>query len=139
MDKLDYSLSMLWHNNAVEYYGNPMAMNVACMITNLLCECDKCIYSSEAALKGHVKCLKKLHKNGCKWNADTCANAALNGHLDCLKYAHKNGYEWGSRTCANAAFYGHLDCLKYALENMHMKTVVYGLKLHVQMRHIMVT
>ncbi len=51
MDKLDYSLSMLWHDNAVEYYGNPMAMNVACMITNLLYECNNCESSEKSYIE----------------------------------------------------------------------------------------
>ena len=44
----------------------------------------------------------------------TCRDAALNGHLDCLRYAHENGCCWDKRTCEGAAKYGQLECLKYA-------------------------
>ena len=33
-------------------------------------------------------------KNGCPWSEETCFEAALNGHLECLKYAHENGCPW---------------------------------------------
>ncbi len=42
MCEMDYVIDMVWHHNAAEFYGKPMAMNLACMIINLLCECDKC-------------------------------------------------------------------------------------------------
>ena len=46
-----------------------------------------------------------------------CCNAALNGHLECLKYAHENDCSWDKWTCNNALFNNHLDCLRYAYEN----------------------
>ena len=51
------------------------------------------------------------------WNEWTCANAALNGHLDCLRYAHENGCPWNEVTILFAAENGHLNCLRYAHEN----------------------
>jgi len=72
---------------------------------------------SEAALMGHLDCLKYAHENGCPWDTKTCSEAALMGHLDCLKYAHENGCPWDTKTCSEAAEGGHFDCLKYAHEN----------------------
>ena len=43
----------------------------------------------------------------------TCSEAALNGHLECLKYAHESGCPWSEWTCTRAAEGGHLECLKY--------------------------
>ena len=44
-----------------------------------------------AAGGGHLECLKYLHKNGCPWDALTCADAAAYGRLVGLKYVHENG------------------------------------------------
>ena len=72
-----------------------------------------------AAMLGRLDCLKYMHENGCPWDALTCLIAAMRGHLDCLKYAHENGCPWDVKglTCQIAAMRGHLECLKYAHEN----------------------
>ena len=44
-----------------------------------------------------------IEKQLSMWNEVTCDNAALNGHLDCLKYAHENNCPWSKLTCALAA------------------------------------
>ena len=73
-----------------------------------------CFY---AARNGHFDCLKYAHENGSPWDASTCLIAAKNSHIECLKYAHKNGCRWNEYTCCYAANNGHLECLKYAHEN----------------------
>ena len=70
-----------------------------------------------AAMNGNIECLKYAHENRCSWDEDTCFYAAENGHLECLKYAHENGCPWDEDTCSHAAENGHLECLKYAHEN----------------------
>ena len=45
------------------------------------------------------------------------ANAAMGGHLECLKFLRSIGCEWNNVSMANAAEKGHLSCLTYAVEN----------------------
>ena len=45
----------------------------------------------EAAVNGHLECLKYVHTKGCPWDEETCRVAARGGHLECLKYLHENG------------------------------------------------
>ena len=71
----------------------------------------------DAALAGHLECVKYLHENGCPLDEDTCYAAAKGGHLECVKYLHENGCPWDERTCTKAAKGGHLECLRYAREN----------------------
>ena len=73
--------------------------------------------TGNAAMNGHLDCLKYAHENGCPWSENTCYSAARYGHLDCLKYAHKNGCSWTKETCIAATENNHVDCLKYAFEN----------------------
>jgi len=70
----------------------------------------------EAALRGHLGCLRYAREKGFEWNASTCESAALGGSVSCLAYAHESGCEWDSRVCEAAAFGGHLVCLAYAHE-----------------------
>jgi hypothetical protein len=74
--------------------------------------------TNHAAKKGQLLCMEYSHfQIGCHWNITTSANAALGGHLDCLRYLHEHGCEWSSFTCEAAAQYGHIECLKYAHQN----------------------
>ncbi len=52
------------------------------------------------------------------------------GHIDCLRYAHENGCPWNENTCLNAALHGHLDLYTF----MHMRMVVLGIKIRVDMQ-----
>eukprot|EP00102_Acyrthosiphon_pisum_P018488 XP_016655698.1 PREDICTED: uncharacterized protein LOC103311870 [Acyrthosiphon pisum] len=70
----------------------------------------------EAALHGHINCLKVVHEIGVPWN-DTCSNAALNGHMDCLIYAQEDGCPWNEQTCNFVAMNGSMDRLVHAREN----------------------
>jgi len=76
--------------------------------------CEKC---EEAALNGHLECLKYLHERGCPWDEYTCSAAASNGHLECLKYLHENGCPWHEWTCEYVALGGRLEYLKYYHEH----------------------
>ena len=40
----------------------------------------------QAAERGDLEELKKMHENGCEWNSETTRLAALYGQLECLKY-----------------------------------------------------
>ena len=83
-----------------------------------------CRDDCNAALRGHLDCLKYIHEGGeshnrCPLSEDVSYWAAHNGHLDCLKYIHEvneNGYLWHEDVTYIAAKYGHLDCLKYIHE-----------------------
>ena len=102
MDKQDYSLSMLWHDTAMEAYKIDTGMDIACMLVNLFRECNECKTAKEAGESGHLKCLKALWTDSD--NKKEVFNAIVkNGHLECLKYAHENGCEWDERTCEYAA------------------------------------
>ena len=86
-------------------------------INHIFRDCEECKETYQAALKGHLDCLKYLHENECHWDDYTCSSAAWNGHLECLKYAHENGCKWDEVTVTNAIINGHLECLKYAYKN----------------------
>lgn len=74
--------------------------------------------SNNAAVRGHLECLKYAHENGCPWGEKICSSAAQYGHLDCLKYAHENGCPWDEWTTIEASKYrDSVECLKYAIEN----------------------
>ena len=87
-----------------------------------------CTNFEEAATKGHLECLKDLHKNFLRdkrkknkknygdWNSDVTWAAAYYGHLDCLKYAHENKCPWEESTFEAASEKGNLEILKYLFE-----------------------
>ena len=52
-----------------------------------------------------------------KKNKNIFDNAALNGHLECLKFLHLKECPWGSKTTYNAAISNHTECFKFLLEN----------------------
>ena len=76
-----------------------------------------CTSTTDAAWKGHITCMRRLHKQGASWGCNTCMMAAQRGNLDCLRYAHKCGAHMGGRTCMIAAEYGQIACLRYAHEH----------------------
>ncbi len=117
MSEIDYVLSMVFHKCGVVTNEADMGMNVACTILNMLLECNNCKNTIDSAIKGHLKCLKFLHKNGCEWSEGVCSESSKYGHLECLKYAHENGCKWNEWTCMEAARKGHFECLKYACDN----------------------
>jgi hypothetical protein len=72
---------------------------------------------ADAAWGGHLAVLQWLHANGCPWDEWTCANAAQGGHLGVLQWLRANGRPWDARVCAKAAKDGHMAVLHWALAN----------------------
>ncbi len=118
MNGIDHILSILFHECGVFTYKANMGMNVACTISHMLPDCNNCKDMKEAAIKGHLKCLKFLHKNGCEWGVGVCKNAAENGHLECLKYAHENGCPIDTEKCFK---YCKDENIKKYLESIKIK------------------
>jgi len=87
-------------------------------------------YCKQAALNGHLECLRYAHENNCPWGdwgEGICSCAAKNGHLECLRYAHENGCPWNKYTYRYAAKYGHLKCVKYMNAHGFPKTIWHSL------------
>ena len=86
------------------------------------CPCDKQASCIQAAVKGHLDCIRFLVdklKPSRKTEKDAAMLAAQFGHTDILKYfveERKISLE-GKFTCVGgAAMFGRLDCLKYLVE-----------------------
>jgi hypothetical protein len=119
-DKIDIKRKIhkyVRNNNIKLEMDNELISNQVLLYETCINQDKYCETTFEAAERGHLECLRYLHKNGCKWDAWSCIFAALNGHLECLKYLHENGCKWDEFTCAYAAKNGHLECLRYAHEN----------------------
>ena len=73
---------------------------------------------ANAALKGHLECLKYLREEvKAPWDWYTATRAAIYGHLHILEYLVEREFdEYDEFPCASAAKFGHLDCLKYLHE-----------------------
>ena len=84
----------------------------------------------EAAERGHLSTLKRLHQQGLvQFTSEICEKAASGGHFELLKWAHANGCPWDNpgrpstgvpldgNTCVCAASNGHLDILKWVVAN----------------------
>ena len=75
-----------------------------------------------AASQGNLEMVKYCVANACPIDADACANAALYGHLECLKYLHEEAKApWDSWTASWAAENGHLHILEYLVERKYDK------------------
>jgi ankyrin repeat protein len=91
------------------------------------CVANECSIDREAcanaALKGHLACLKYLHEKAkAPWDRRTAHWAALNGHLHILKYLVERKFdEFTEWACEDAAKNGHLDCLKYLHETAKVR------------------
>ena len=88
--------------------------------TQYIAACMQCNHlnrASDAALHGHLVCLRWFTESGYLLDDTVCKMAARNGHLHCLRYAYENRYPWDEHTCTYAAENGHLSCLQYAREN----------------------
>ena len=105
-----FALSALVFNfneaNGVYFEPQPAQYRMAC-----------CQSPQEAAVFGHLECLRHAHEQGRPWDENTPVYAAGGGHLECLKYAHEQGCPWDRNTTASAAEHKHLACLKYAHQN----------------------
>ena len=72
---------------------------------------------ANAALRGHLECLKYLHEEvKAPWDSETAAYAASDGHLHILEYLVEREFDEFEYACECAAAFGHLDCLKYLHE-----------------------
>ena len=73
---------------------------------------------AEAAVNGHLECLKYLREEvKAPWDDLTASWAALNGHLHILEYLVERKYDkYSVSACELAARNGHFDCLKYLRE-----------------------
>ena len=73
---------------------------------------------ANAALEGHLECLKYLREEAkAPWDRKTAHWAARNGHLHILEYLVERKYDkYDEVPCRWAAMNGHLDCLKYLHE-----------------------
>lgn len=75
-----------------------------------------CTLFNECAIKGYLKLLKWLHKNGCS-SKNVVDFAAENGHLKIVKWLSKKEFDWSNLTCCYAAYGGHLEVLKWLRNN----------------------
>jgi len=86
------------------------------------CPCDEEKSCKQAAIGGHLDCLRFLVdkvKPSRETEEDAAIEAAGKGRMDILKYfveERKIPDALKSDCVANAAMYGHLDCLKYLVE-----------------------
>ena len=96
----------------------------------------------DAAATGNLSKLKRLHRAGRPWDETTCYEAAINGHVECLRYAYENGCFLPSEEelsvvdeeddmwvtyceydpVATAAAGGHLQTLRYLMEETNFAT-----------------
>ena len=67
--------------------------------------------------EGRLEIMRWLRRNGCPWDAWTCAVLAEGAHLEALRWARENGCPWDARTIAAAEAGGHDDVLRWARDN----------------------
>ena len=86
------------------------------------CPCDEKESCKQAAIDGHLDCLRFLFDKvepSRDTEKDAAIQAACGGHLDILKYfvEERKISDEGKFTCVGgAAKYGRIDCLKYLVE-----------------------
>lgn len=61
--------------------------------------------------------LRRLHADGCVWDASTCASAAQRGDLATLQWARARGCRWDDQTPLLAARSGHVHVLEWARDH----------------------
>ena len=85
------------------------------------CPCDERASFLQAAVNGHLDCLRFLFAKvepSRETEEEAAYQAVCRGHMDILKYfveERKISEEVKSECVGNGAVYGHLDCLKYLL------------------------
>ena len=81
-----------------------------------------------AALKGNLEMLKYCFSNGCPCDVEeSCVQAALGGHLDCLRFLFdkvKPSRKTEKEAAIQATCGGHLDILKYFVEERKISDAV---------------
>ena len=83
------------------------------------CEWDKWTINA-AAFKGNLEMLKYCFSNGCPCDEEnSCKQAAIGGHLDCLRFLFAKVKPWRDTeefATQQAAAYGRINILKYFVE-----------------------
>jgi hypothetical protein len=86
------------------------------------CPCDEERSCEQAAIEGHLDCLRLLFDKvepSRDTEEDAAIQATCRGHVEIVKYfveEREISEEVKIGCVANAAMYGHLDCLKYLVE-----------------------
>ncbi|CAL6399211.1 unnamed protein product [Bathycoccus prasinos] len=127
-NKLEF---LKWAREVKQCVWDEKTITVAALIGNLEllkycfsngCPCDEKKSYKQAAIGGHLDCLRFLVdkvKPSRDTEEDAAGEAACNGHVDILKYLveeRKISDEVKSQCVYNAAGFGQLDCLKYLVE-----------------------
>jgi hypothetical protein len=91
------------------------------------CEWDEKTIKAAAAI-GNLEMLKYCFSNGCPCDKrNACCQAAIGGHLDCLRFLFKKvkpSRETEKEMATEAAAHGHLDILIYFVEERKISDVV---------------
>ena len=100
------------------------------------CKWDKWTIRT-AAEQGNLEMVKYCVANGCPIDAFACANAALEGHLECLKYLREEAKApWDFKTAYWAAENGHLHILEYLVERKYDKYDAWACMLAAENGHL---
>jgi len=87
------------------------------------CEWDEETIATAAA-KGNLEMLKYCFSNGCPCDKrNACGQAAIGGHLDCLRFLVdkvKPSLDTEAEAAGQAAFGGHVDIVKYIVEERNI-------------------
>ena len=91
------------------------------------CEWDKQTIIAAASF-GNLEMLKYCFSNGCPCDeGEACGQAAMKGHLDCLRFLFdkvKPSRDTEKEVGGQAAYGGHVDILKYLVEERKTSEVV---------------
>ncbi|CAL6396995.1 unnamed protein product [Bathycoccus prasinos] len=91
---------------------------------------------NRAAEKGNLEMIKYCVAKKCPINRWACAEAAVNGHLECLKYLREEvKAPWDDLTASWAALKGHLHILEYLVERKYDKYSVSACELAARNGH----
>ena len=91
---------------------------------------------NRAAEKGNLEMVKYCVAKKCPINRWACAEAAVNGHLECLKYLREEvKAPWDDLTASWAALKGHLHILEYLVERKYDKYSVSACELAARNGH----
>jgi hypothetical protein len=111
-----------WNEKTIEvaaFKGN-LEMLKYCFSND--CPCDKSASCIQAAMGGHLDCVRFLFAKvepSRETEEEAAYQAVCRGHMDILKYfveERKISEEVKSECVGNAARYGGLDCIKYLVE-----------------------
>ena len=102
------------------------------------CEWDEQTINHAASL-GNLEMLKYCFSNGCPCDEEkSFIEAAIEGHLDCVRFLFdkvKPSRETEKQAARQAAAYGHLDILKYFVEERKISEEVKGVCVYIAARY----